>query len=444
MDKLYIIPINHRINDFKNHLHSHPRTLLSAKFGDGKSYFLNKFFSDNNIKSEYEFITIYPINYQVLENIDIFDILKRDILLQMASKGIIGNESIIISTEEALLFCLKNNGLSLIESIMEVGASIHGFSAIGKLGKSLTTVLKEFNKAKKEYENHRNQLDSLISKIEDLPIDEEDLYSKIIRQSIESWQKKYKKKIALVIEDLDRLDPAHIFRILNILSAQLDSCYHFEQPHVNYETNKLGFDNIILVLDYDNLKNIYIHFYGANTNFDGYISKFTINGHFEYSLKEERDRYFYKVLEDSLVLPDNIVKCIIPAQLFKDVSLREIKFALKKTDQQLKEAAKGIKIMHLFVVLLRLTKSNTDFINIVNKFLLGTDDSVFIQFVPLYKSSNLSQSNCIAIRGKNIIYKLNFTTRKCSIQYYLNDNLPGERVYNPTEITTMILKFIHQ
>lgn len=36
-----IIPIEEKIKDFKIHLDSHPRTILSAKFGDGKSYFLN-------------------------------------------------------------------------------------------------------------------------------------------------------------------------------------------------------------------------------------------------------------------------------------------------------------------------------------------------------------------------------------------------------------------
>lgn len=38
-----IIPIDNRIAAFTNHLYSHPRTILSAKYGDGKSFFLSKF-----------------------------------------------------------------------------------------------------------------------------------------------------------------------------------------------------------------------------------------------------------------------------------------------------------------------------------------------------------------------------------------------------------------
>ena len=68
-----------------------------------------------------------------------------------------------------------------------------------------------------------------------------------------------------IIEDLDRLDPVHLFRILNVLSA-----------HIDYKstTNKFGFTNIVAVLDYETAKHIFIHFYGEKANFDGYMSKF--------------------------------------------------------------------------------------------------------------------------------------------------------------------------
>lgn len=37
------IPIDSTLNRFALHLKSHPRTILSAKYGDGKTYFLNEF-----------------------------------------------------------------------------------------------------------------------------------------------------------------------------------------------------------------------------------------------------------------------------------------------------------------------------------------------------------------------------------------------------------------
>ena len=38
----FLIPIDEKIKEFKIHLDSHPRTIFSAKYGDGKSFFMNK------------------------------------------------------------------------------------------------------------------------------------------------------------------------------------------------------------------------------------------------------------------------------------------------------------------------------------------------------------------------------------------------------------------
>ena len=73
-----IIPIDNRITDFANHLNSHPRTILSAKYGDGKSFFLSRFIKEK--KNRFVSIVIHPVNYQVMENKDIFELIKRDIL----------------------------------------------------------------------------------------------------------------------------------------------------------------------------------------------------------------------------------------------------------------------------------------------------------------------------------------------------------------------------
>ena len=54
-------------------------------------------------------------------------------------------------------------------------------------------------------------------------------------------------KSVVIIEDLDRIVPAHLFRIMNVLSSQVDNPYYSEVPH----RNKFGFDKIILVMDYE-------------------------------------------------------------------------------------------------------------------------------------------------------------------------------------------------
>ena len=42
MDDL-LIPIDNALKGFYEHIKANPRTVLSSKFGDGKSYFLDKF-----------------------------------------------------------------------------------------------------------------------------------------------------------------------------------------------------------------------------------------------------------------------------------------------------------------------------------------------------------------------------------------------------------------
>ena len=79
------------IDDFKLHLNSHPRSILSAKFGDGKSCFLDA--AQKALKKDYEFITIYPVNYQIEENRDVYDLIKYDILFQLYSHKIASPES---------------------------------------------------------------------------------------------------------------------------------------------------------------------------------------------------------------------------------------------------------------------------------------------------------------------------------------------------------------
>lgn len=37
-------------------------------YGDGKSYFLEKFKNTNYVKEHFVFLTIYPVNYQVASN----------------------------------------------------------------------------------------------------------------------------------------------------------------------------------------------------------------------------------------------------------------------------------------------------------------------------------------------------------------------------------------
>lgn len=78
------IDISQNIQDFKQVFEKESRIIFSAKFGDGKSYFLNEFMkSYDEKKNDYYFITLHPVNYVVEENRDVIEYIKRDILFQL-------------------------------------------------------------------------------------------------------------------------------------------------------------------------------------------------------------------------------------------------------------------------------------------------------------------------------------------------------------------------
>ncbi len=105
------------------------------------------------------------------------------------------------------------------------------------------------------------------------------------------------KKVVLVIEDLDRIDPAHIFRILNVISAHLDRVNILPDEYdCNQQNNKFNLDKIIVVCDYNNIEKIFHHFYGKETDFEGYINKFSTTKPFHYSLKKNVQKYITKRL----------------------------------------------------------------------------------------------------------------------------------------------------
>ena len=117
MEEKFLIPIDDAIEAFRHHLDAHDRTILSARFGDGKSFFLSHFMEDEDVAECYTFLSIFPVNYQVTENRDIFDLIKRDILLQMLLRGVIETE-VKITNDVALALYLQCQPFSFAESFL--------------------------------------------------------------------------------------------------------------------------------------------------------------------------------------------------------------------------------------------------------------------------------------------------------------------------------------
>lgn len=271
------INISGKLNDFAQYLETTDRIILSAKFGDGKTYLLNKLRNDEVMKDKYEFFTIYPVNYSVAKNEDVFEYIKRDIIVQLHKKKLL--ENIDLNALFASVFT-SDDFTSVVSFLL----------SFVPMGVFYNKVYHKFLEIKNKYDEKKHTADKYLSQFANTAgcIYEEDGYTTLIRMAIEwisqdhslNGEERKAKKPVLIIEDLDRLDPKHLFRILNVVSAHIDDS---KQPDI--VGNKFGFNNIVLVMDYDVTKHIFHHFYGAQACYEGYMSKFLSREPFRYSIK---------------------------------------------------------------------------------------------------------------------------------------------------------------
>lgn len=328
----FYVPIDAAIVDFSKHLNANPRTFLSSKFGDGKSFFLQKMKEEQGLNNEYEFLTIYPVNYQVVGNQDIFELIKRDILFQLMLHGMISN-SVILKESEAFSWFVYMNGKSLVSDLLPYIAELGLEPEESATVLSAMKELKLFKRAKEQFNKFKNEqlatdddrIDAFLEKTDSHYLYDCDAITKIIQKAIKDYQRRTHKKVALIVEDLDRIDPAHLFRVLNVLSAHIDYGYkYFVKPDASLVGNKFGLDNIVLVIDYNNLRQIYKHFYGERTDFNGYISKFLSSVPFYYSLEKQSYEYVVNKLSELTELNEDVIKLVFSTDLLIGKTIREI------------------------------------------------------------------------------------------------------------------------
>lgn len=289
--KTFEIPVDILFDSFDDYLATNDKGILSAEFGSGKSYFLSKYIQSERAKNKYMFIPIYPIHYQVAENKDIFEYIKRDILLQLILLGENLFDEIAIKKYISLSSFVNENALSLAGELAPFLPAI----SIGPLSWDIKNVFTSIKKIKNKYSECKKELDLDGKKEEFLKqfdekgcIYEFDAITELIRSVISNLKEQTNKQIVLVIEDLDRIDPDHVFRILNILSAHSDYRINLKTFSTqNVEVNKFRFDKLLLVCDINNIKNIYYHRYGENSDFYGYIHKYYNSGPYHFSLAQE-------------------------------------------------------------------------------------------------------------------------------------------------------------
>ena len=132
---------------------------------------------------------------------------------------------------------------------------------------------------------------------------EHDLYTELIEKTLTFIHERDNKfNSTLIIEDMDRIDPAHLFRILNVLGAHLDNG--------SGNGNKFGFKNIILVLDYKTTAHVFHHFYGEHANYDGYMSKFISHNVFHYDIEKAAQTELLNTMIKRCLIDEAIIKSL--------------------------------------------------------------------------------------------------------------------------------------
>ncbi|WP_262507233.1 P-loop NTPase fold protein, partial [Salegentibacter sediminis] len=217
------LPIENEESRFKNHLNidNNNRIILSGIFGIGKTYFINEFFKRNN--NEYIEIRLNPVNYSVSANEDIFELIKFDIGLQLFKENP-DFEKIDFGNYLATEYFFLNNYQSLIEKLITKLSKLdQNLNFVAKPILELRKKILAFRKSKKI--DDENDLKTFLEEFtkKDGTIREENALTVLISFLLQTLKHTYpSKKTVLVIDDLDRIDPEHIFRILNIFSAHFD------------------------------------------------------------------------------------------------------------------------------------------------------------------------------------------------------------------------------
>lgn len=272
--------------DFQKHLglKDNYRIIFSGIFGIGKTTYIKDFFGNTENKEKYEAIHLFPVNYSVASNEDIFELVKFDILFQLLTKEV-SFKKIDIPNDLTLIQFAKNNFANLITPFLNF---------IPVIGGSISKVSEELIELKEKYESFHKEIqgdeieraNKFLNSFTNLKgsIYEEDFYTSLI-QNLISQLKDKNKEVVLIIDDLDRIDPEHIFRLLNVFAAHVDIDVNDEKE------NKFGFDKVIFVCDIENIRNIYRHKYGVKTDFNGYIDKFYSRGIFKFNAEKVIGNY---------------------------------------------------------------------------------------------------------------------------------------------------------
>lgn len=270
-DVFYKEIFEYPINEFSKHLENerNERIFFSGKYGIGKTQFIQKFFKEDNLTQlnlkKYDAYTLYPVNYSISSNEDIIKYIKYDIVIEMLRKK--------ASVQEIDLRFIDTLPAFIKKNLDKIAANIAYM--VPKVGKDLVDIFEKIQSLHKEFMKYHQEIvtsesDKLVEYLEGLEekeggLYENDVITKLITKTINQNQE---QTSVLIVDDIDRIDPEHVFRILNVFAA------HFDRKNNGEGRNKFSFDKIIIVGDFHNIQNLFHHRYGQEVDFIGYIDKF--------------------------------------------------------------------------------------------------------------------------------------------------------------------------
>jgi len=358
------ISISDPASRFSEHLalQSNSRILLSGKFGIGKSHFLSAYFKDK--VDAYNVFSISPIHYVVGANHDIFEWIKVDIAKQFITNYLPRTQEEAPTTNFFIQSYLYQHASAMFFRLAKYAA---GKATEAKTGINFVDALKddlkafeEFKaKAKDNMKNDWDQFNNILIESTQMKgsIFEDNLVTQVIRANLELLKKESGKENVLIIDDLDRLDPEHIFRILNILSAHND----------HFDSNKFGFDKVILVCDKNNIESMYRFRYSEHADFEGYIEKFYTYEPFCFSMTDAIIEY----CENKEVVANLDQSNVIVLRILLVALLKSGKINIRNLRKLISFPSQGIQL-HSSVRIYRPNESSKP--PIIHESIVGTSD----------------------------------------------------------------------
>lgn len=272
--EVFKIDVTPELNRFHDHLEmiDNNQIIFSGIFGIGKTTFIKEFFETSSDK--FETVYISPVNYIVSQNEDIFEYIKYDILFELLGKESVDFQKIEFSKILTAQFFSKDHLFEIITLIVQ---------SSGKISKDLVDLLVPLKELKDKFDTYHeiiqiNEQTEAIKYLKSLVektgvIYEENRITNLISNLLETIEN---KQTVLIVDDLDRIDPEHIFRLFNVFGSHLNFCGN---------NNKFGFSKVIFVCDIENIRNIFHSKFGLNVDFTGYIDKFYSREIFNFDIK---------------------------------------------------------------------------------------------------------------------------------------------------------------